>query len=27
VMTPIDSAFWGQEKDQATELFNGWLLG
>jgi putative spermidine/putrescine transport system substrate-binding protein len=26
-MTPIDSDFWGKEKDRATELFNGWLLG
>ena len=24
---PIDSVFWGKNKDQAVELFNGWLLG
>ena len=26
-MVQIDSEFWGKEKDRATELFNGWLLG
>lgn len=26
VMSPIDMVFWGKEKDQATELFDAWLL-